>query len=201
MLLSLDDSSVSPDVLTEGAHASTGNNLFQLSSRSSSRGFRINLLITLSHEHIQSVTMLPDNGVFGRHTGRINLECGRIPTSHQRASVERLIKGNSMERHKSDAANGGKMADGDANEPADAFDELAPFACAQRRIARGRAVRKYFRISSPSIEASGSLQTLQCTSRLEDWGFCLYTHHLVVRATFRAFEICGEVPGGHLRAF
>src|SRR5262249_59237694 len=50
------------------------------------------------------------------------------------------------------------------------FDELAPFACAQRRIARGRAVRKYFRISSPSIEASGSLQTLQCTSRLEDWG-------------------------------
>src|SRR5262249_40947615 len=32
---------------------------------------------------------------------------------------------NSMERHKSDAANGGKMADNDANEPADGFDELA----------------------------------------------------------------------------
>ena len=30
-----------------------------------------------------------------------------------------------MERHKSDAANGGKMADNDANEPADGFDELA----------------------------------------------------------------------------
>ena len=30
-----------------------------------------------------------------------------------------------MERHKSDAANGGKMADSDANEPADGFDELA----------------------------------------------------------------------------
>ena len=30
-----------------------------------------------------------------------------------------------MERHKSDTANGGKMADIDANEPADGFDELA----------------------------------------------------------------------------
>ena len=30
-----------------------------------------------------------------------------------------------MERHKSDAANGGKIADSDANEPADGFDELA----------------------------------------------------------------------------
>jgi len=119
---------------------------------------------------------------------------------HQRASVERLIKRNS-ERHKSDAANGGKMADGDANEPADAFDELAPFACAQRRIARGRAVRKYFRISSPSIEASGSLQTFAVHQPVGRLGFCLYTHHLVVRATFRAFEICGDVPGGHLRAF
>ena len=28
-------------------------------------------------------------------------------------------------------------------------------------------------------------------------GFCLYTHHLVVRATFRAFEISGDVSGGH----
>ena len=29
-------------------------------------------------------------------------------------------------------------------------------------------------------------------------GLCLYTHHLVVRATFRAFEISGDVSGGHL---
>jgi hypothetical protein len=29
-------------------------------------------------------------------------------------------------------------------------------------------------------------------------GFHLYTHHLVVRATFRAFEIGGNVSGGHL---
>ena len=36
-----------------------------------------------------------------------------------------LIERNSMERHKSDTANGGKMADIDANEPADGFDELA----------------------------------------------------------------------------
>src|SRR5215471_6056047 len=28
-------------------------------------------------------------------------------------------------------------------------------------------------------------------------GFRLYTHHLVVRATFRAFEISGDVSGGH----
>src|SRR5262249_55401598 len=41
---------------------------------------------------------------------------------------------------------------------------------AKRRIARGRVVRKYLRISSPSMEASGSLQTLQCTGRLGDWG-------------------------------
>jgi len=31
-------------------------------------------------------------------------------------------------------------------------------------------------------------------------GLCLDTHHLVVRATFRAFEISGEVSGGHLHA-
>jgi len=29
-------------------------------------------------------------------------------------------------------------------------------------------------------------------------GLCLYTHHLVVRATFRALEISGDVSGGHL---
>jgi hypothetical protein len=52
----------------------------------------LSLLIALSHEHIQSVTILPDHGVLGRRTGRINLEAGdaaafRLP--HQRASVER----------------------------------------------------------------------------------------------------------------
>jgi hypothetical protein len=36
-----------------------------------------------------------------------------------------LTREMAMERHKSDAANGGKMADIDANEPADSFDELA----------------------------------------------------------------------------
>src|SRR5260221_12944995 len=36
-----------------------------------------------------------------------------------------LTREMAMERHKSDAANGGKMADIDANEPADGFDELA----------------------------------------------------------------------------
>ena len=35
-----------------------------------------------------------------------------------------LAREMAMERHKSDAANGGKMADIDANEPADGFDEL-----------------------------------------------------------------------------
>jgi hypothetical protein len=29
-------------------------------------------------------------------------------------------------------------------------------------------------------------------------GFRLYTHHLVLRATFRAFEINGNFSGGHL---
>src|SRR5262249_53127805 len=28
-------------------------------------------------------------------------------------------------------------------------------------------------------------------------GFRLYTHHLVVRTTFRAFEMSGNVSGGH----
>ena len=66
--------------------------------------------------------------MLGRRTGRINLETGdaegfRFPpsTRFSRALIER----NSMERHKSDAANGGKIADSDANEPADGFDELA----------------------------------------------------------------------------
>src|SRR5215813_7008557 len=55
----------------------------------------------------------------------IGQDCGsnRVSPSTRlgRAPTER----NSMERHKSDAANGGKMADSDANEPADGFDELA----------------------------------------------------------------------------
>src|SRR5262249_46853377 len=64
----------------------------------------------------------------------------------------------------------------------------------QRRTARGRAVRKYLRISSPSVAASGSLQTLQCTSRLGDWGsaftrttlYCaLHFGHLKSAGTFR----------------
>src|SRR5262245_66650654 len=46
----------------------------------------------------------------------------RVPVNAPWSSAEER---NSMERHKSDAANGGKIADIDANEPADGFDELA----------------------------------------------------------------------------
>src|SRR5262245_55329164 len=64
----------------------------------------------------------------------------------------------------------------------------------QRQTVRGRAVRKYLRI--PAIHRGERLfanfAVHQSVGRL---GFCLYTHHLVVCATFRAFEISGDVLG------
>src|ERR1700746_1548800 len=65
ILLSLDDRSVSracAEALTRQAPSRLQNNLAADP--------------LLSHEHIQSVTILPDHGVLDRRTGRINLETG-----------------------------------------------------------------------------------------------------------------------------
>src|SRR5262249_38358817 len=72
---------------------------------------------------------------------------------------------------------------------------------AQRRIARGSGGEKVFEDIFAIHRGERLFTNFAVHQPVGRLGFCLYTHHLVVRATFREFEIGGEVPGGHLRVF